>query len=61
MEGAPALDLVVYADNVRTIRLYRKLGFKMHNLHELEPQLESECASTGRRRLVMRKRLEDQS
>jgi ribosomal protein S18 acetylase RimI-like enzyme len=57
MEGAPMLDLVVYEDNIRAIRLYRKLGFEIHILPDLEPQLESERASTGRRRVVMRKLL----
>jgi ribosomal protein S18 acetylase RimI-like enzyme len=59
MEGAPVLDLVVYEDNVRAIRLYRKLGFEMHTLPDLETQLESERASTGRRRAVMRKNLDN--
>jgi len=59
MEGAPVLDLVVYEDNVRAIRLYYKLGFEMHTLPELEPKSEGERASTGRRRVVMRKRLDD--
>jgi ribosomal protein S18 acetylase RimI-like enzyme len=57
MEGAPALDLVVYEDNFRAIRLYRKLGFEIYTISELEPQLESERALTGRRRVVMRKLL----
>jgi len=55
MEGAPVLDLVVYEDNLRAIRLYRKLGFEMYTIPELEPQLESERAASGRRRVVMRK------
>jgi ribosomal protein S18 acetylase RimI-like enzyme len=59
LEGAPMLNLVVYENNVRAIRLYLKLGFEMHTLPELEPQLEGERASTGRRRVVMRKRLAD--
>jgi ribosomal protein S18 acetylase RimI-like enzyme len=57
VEGALALNLLVYEDNVSAIGLYRKLGFEMHTLPDLEPQLESERTSTGRRRVVMRKRL----
>jgi len=56
-EGAPTLDLLVYEDNVRAIRLYRKLGFEIHPIAELDPQSESERASTARRRVIMRKRL----
>jgi ribosomal protein S18 acetylase RimI-like enzyme len=58
-EAAPVLDLLVNEDNVRAVRLYRKLGFEAHTVAELGPQLESELASTGRRRVVMRKRLAD--
>jgi ribosomal protein S18 acetylase RimI-like enzyme len=56
-EGAPVLDLVVHEDNIRAIRLYNKLGFIRITLPKLEPQLESERASTGRRRVVMRRQL----
>ena len=56
-EGAPVLNLVVYQDNFRAIRLYRKLDFEMHTIPDLESQLESERVSTGRRRAVMRKQL----
>jgi len=56
-EGAPRLDLLVNEDNDRAIRLYLKLGFEMHTIPELEPQLELERESTGRRRVVMRKQL----
>ena len=54
-EGASILDLVVNENNDRAIRLYRKLGFEMHTIPELEPLLERERASTGCRRVVMRK------
>jgi ribosomal protein S18 acetylase RimI-like enzyme len=57
IEGASVLDLVVYEDNVRAIRLYRKFGFEMYTIPELEPQLENERIATGRRRVVMRKQL----
>ena len=57
VEGAPTLDLLVYEDNIRAIRLYRKLDFEMHTIPELEIQLENERATTGRRRVVMRKKL----
>lgn len=56
-EGAPMLDLLVFEDNVRAIRLYRKLGFEIYTISELEAQLEIERMSTGRKRIVMRKRL----
>ena len=58
-EGAPTLDLLVYEDNVRAIDLYRKLGFEMYCNPDLEAQLEPERASSGRRRVAMRKRLAD--
>jgi ribosomal protein S18 acetylase RimI-like enzyme len=51
------LDLVVFNDNTRAIRLYRKLGFQMNAIPGLEAQLESERTPSGRRRVVMRKRL----
>jgi ribosomal protein S18 acetylase RimI-like enzyme len=56
-EGAPVLDLVVNEDNVSAIQLYRKLGFEMQVIAELESRLESERTATGRRQVVMRKRL----
>lgn len=58
-EGAPTLDLLVYEDNLRAIDLYRKLGFEMYINPDLEAQLEPERASSGRRRVAMRKRLAD--
>jgi len=59
-EGAQTLDLLVFNDNSPAIQLYRKLGFEMHIIAELEPQLASECTPSGRRRVGMRKRLEKQ-
>jgi ribosomal protein S18 acetylase RimI-like enzyme len=58
-EGAPPLDLLVYEDNLRAIDLYRKLGFEMYTNPDLEARLEPERASSGRRRVAMRKRLAD--
>jgi len=58
VEGSPTLDLVVFNNNSRAIRLYRKLGFESILIPELEAQLESERTPSGRRRVVMRKRLE---
>ena len=58
-EGAPTLDLLVYEDNLRAIDLYRKLGFEMYINPDFEAQLEHERASSGRRRVAMRKRLAD--
>ena len=60
-EGAQTLDLLVYDDNNRAIRLYRKLSFEMFTIIELEPQLKSEHEKTGRRRVVMRNRLANKS
>ncbi len=59
-EGAQTLDLLIFNDNFRAIQLYRKLGFEMHIIQELEPQLVREGISSGRRRVVMRKRLQKQ-
>jgi ribosomal protein S18 acetylase RimI-like enzyme len=56
-ESAPVLDLLVFEDNLPAIRMYRKLGFEISAIPELEPQLERERDSTGRRRVVMRKRI----
>jgi len=56
-EGQTKLDLLVYNNNVPAIQLYRKLGFAMHFIPELEPQLAAEGADSGRRRVVMRKLL----
>jgi ribosomal protein S18 acetylase RimI-like enzyme len=57
MEGSTLLSLVVYDDNTRAIRLYRKFGFELHIVPELEPQFENERISLGRRRVVMCKNL----
>ncbi len=55
IEGAPALDLLVFEDNVRAIRLYAKMGFESVLIPALEPSLEKEREVYGHRRLVMRK------
>ncbi len=52
-EGAPRLDLVVYAHNLRAVRLYEKLGFVQYTHPLLEAQLAGELAAAGRRRVVM--------
>jgi ribosomal protein S18 acetylase RimI-like enzyme len=54
------LDLRVFNENFPAIQLYHKLGFEMHTIHELEPQLVNESTPSGRRRVVMRERLEKQ-
>lgn len=59
-EDAQTLDLLVFNDNSPAIQLYRKLGFEMHVIAELEPQLVGESIPSGRRRVGMRKRLEKQ-
>jgi len=54
-EGAPAIDLLVFEDNVPAINLYRKMGFLPHIIPTLESSLELELQRYGRRRLVMRR------
>lgn len=54
-ESAPFLDLLVFEDNLRAIRLYAKMGFEPCIIPALEPSLEKEREVYGRRRLVMRK------
>jgi ribosomal protein S18 acetylase RimI-like enzyme len=56
-QDARKILLVVYEDNKRAFRLYHKLGFDHITLPALEPQLAEEKAKTGRRRIVMRKKL----
>jgi ribosomal protein S18 acetylase RimI-like enzyme len=56
-ESAPELSLLVDDDNMRAIRLYRKLGFDFHVIPELEAQLEQGRKPSGSRRVVMRKPL----
>jgi ribosomal protein S18 acetylase RimI-like enzyme len=51
------LFLVVFEDNKRAINLYSKLGFMHITLPGLEPLLSSEKQQTGRRRIVMQKKL----
>ena len=55
--GAEELLLAVFEDNDRAIRLYRKLGFEHVTRAGLEPALAEEKAMSGRRRVIMRKRL----
>ncbi len=57
-EGVELLDLTVFADNVKAIGLYRKLGFEITPHAALDLVLEEETKKTGRRRVVMRKRLD---
>lgn len=57
-DGAPDLRLAVFEDNFRAIRLYEKLGFEKITVAALEPGFQQEKAARGRRRMVMRKRLE---
>jgi len=56
-KGASELLLVVYDDNKRAINLDRKLGFVPTTLPALEPLLEAEKEKTGRRRIVMQKKM----
>ncbi len=57
LKGASELLLVVYNDNKRAINLDRKLGFAPTILPALEPLLEEEKEKTGRRQIVMQKKL----
>jgi ribosomal protein S18 acetylase RimI-like enzyme len=57
-EGQKTLDLLVFNNNIPAMQLYRKLGFAMHIIPELEPQLAVEGIDTGRRRVVMRNLLD---
>jgi ribosomal protein S18 acetylase RimI-like enzyme len=56
-QGAEELLLAVLEDNGRAIELYRKLGFEHVTLAALEPAFVKEREQSGRRRIVMRKRL----
>lgn len=51
------LLLVVFEDNKRAIDLYQKFGFEHITLPALQPMLADEKLKTGRRRIVMRKKL----
>ncbi len=57
LDGATELLLLVFKDNIRAIRLFRKLGFEQIILPALEPQLEAEELQHGLRHAVMRKQL----
>jgi|WetSurMetagenome_2_1015567.scaffolds.fasta_scaffold162974_2 ribosomal protein S18 acetylase RimI-like enzyme len=56
-QGVEELFLAVLEDNNRAMRLYRKLGFAPISLPALEPSFAAEKQQSGRRRIVMRKRL----
>jgi ribosomal protein S18 acetylase RimI-like enzyme len=56
-EGAPELSLLVFSDNLPAVSLYRKMGFERVLSPELEARLEEEEKHTGRRRVVMSRRL----
>ncbi|MCI0478635.1 MAG: GNAT family N-acetyltransferase, partial [Anaerolineales bacterium] len=53
-EDARELRLLVFADNARAINLYRKLGFEFADAPEFTQVLDDEARQTGRRRVVMR-------
>jgi len=52
-ENARELSLLVYEDNQAALRMYTKLEFARIIIPELEKMLEDEKASSGRRRIVM--------
>lgn len=57
--GADELRLVVFDDNAKAIALYRKLGFERTVVPALEPTFAEEGVRMGRRRIVMRKPLNE--
>ncbi|MDD4650674.1 MAG: GNAT family N-acetyltransferase [Methanothrix sp.] len=56
-DGIEELLLLVYEDNSPAINLYRKLGFKLTKLPDLQSKLDEELLMTGRRRIIMYQRL----
>lgn len=52
-EGAKELWLLVREDNRPALRLYRKLGFEVKPIPEIQAQLEEEQSRYGRRLLTM--------
>jgi ribosomal protein S18 acetylase RimI-like enzyme len=54
-EGAQELSLLVREDQLRAIRLYRKLGFRHKVIPSLEVQLEKEKLTFAARRVIMSK------
>jgi ribosomal protein S18 acetylase RimI-like enzyme len=55
------LFLLVYDDNPPAINLYCKLGFQRTEFPALKAQLDDEFKKTGRRRVVMRRDLQDRA
>jgi ribosomal protein S18 acetylase RimI-like enzyme len=56
-ENARELSLLVYEDNQAALCMYAKLGFTRIIIPELEKMLEDEKTSSGRRRIVMRRKI----
>jgi len=56
-DGSKDLRLAVFEDNLTAIALYAKLGFEPITVDALEPGFAEEQAQTGRRRIVMCKRM----
>jgi ribosomal protein S18 acetylase RimI-like enzyme len=56
-EKAEEIFLLVSEDNHPAIDCYLKLGFEGHMISALEEQLEAERQSSGRKRVLMRKRI----
>jgi ribosomal protein S18 acetylase RimI-like enzyme len=56
-ENARELSLLVFADNQAALRMYAKLEFARIIIPELEEKLEHEKASSGRRRIVLRRKI----
>ena len=56
-EKAKEISLLVFEDNHPAIDCYLKLGFEGHVISSLDEQLEAERQSSGRKRILMRKRI----
>jgi ribosomal protein S18 acetylase RimI-like enzyme len=57
VEGAPALFLTVWEDNLPALGLYRKLGFERASLPALDEELGADELRYGRRRQLLRRPL----
>ena len=52
-ERAKTLSLLVFENNRRSIALYRKLGFEVRTIPEMEEKLNEEQVAFKRRRVLM--------
>jgi ribosomal protein S18 acetylase RimI-like enzyme len=56
-DGVAQLQVTVFEDDSRAVRLYEKMGFEKITVVELEPGFLKEKTDRGRRRIVMQRRL----